>query len=612
MKLKIKLCFAFFIFISCGLSYSQTNNIKQRLEPISVQLLFKEYSNIPSFLKFKETAQPNFEGFMPWLKNTMGLGGSFSLKLLTQENDQQGYTHYRYQQLYNGFPVENTMYIVHVKVGKVVSINGLLFDNFNPPYNKTNNESEALKQALLYMNAKMYMWNDPLNEQQIKELNNDLYATWYPKGELVYVANDYEIDTKKYKLAYKFDIYATEPLNHQYVYIDATRNNVIAHLDMIHTSDTLVTAKTGYSGTRRIVTDYSNANSFYLRESNRGKGIDTWDMNTNTYFFDGDTTWDNANNNKDEYATDAHFGAEKSYDYYKQYYNRNSIDDSGFKLISRVHYGGNYVGAFWDGKRMSFGDGNGSSIKPMVALDIVGHEVTHGLTQYTARLFYYNESGALNESFSDCLGTAIEWYADSTRFEWNEGEKTGNIFRSMKNPKSKNHPDTYKGKNWYVGLADNGGVHTNSSVQNHWFYLLSTGDTGTNDNGEFFSVDSIGIWNAGAIAYRTLAYYLFSSAQFNDARIFSIQATEDLFGSCSKEMLAVAAAWHAVGVGTEITNKTTVATLQTSQKEVQQGSINNEVLCMRITPSCNSTDSTITFNFNTKGTTNLSNILTIS
>ncbi|MBI3234108.1 MAG: M4 family metallopeptidase, partial [Bacteroidetes bacterium] len=206
---------------------------------------------------------------------------------------------------------------------------------------------------------------------------------------------------------------------------------------------------------------------FRLREAKRGNGIETYNLQKGTSyasavdFTDTDTTWDNVNANYDEYATDAHFGSQMTYDFYKKSFNRNSIDNSGFKLKSYIHYSNNYVNAFWNGSYMTYGDGNGSTVYPLVSLDIAGHEITHGLTTKTANLTYSYESGALNESFSDIFGTAIEWYGDSSRFEWELGTKIGLTIRSMANPKAKSQPDTYKGTNWYVGSADNGGVHTN-------------------------------------------------------------------------------------------------------------------------------------------------------
>lgn len=122
----------------------------------------------------------------------------------------------------------------------------------------------------------------------------------------------------------------------------------------------------------------------------------------------------------------------------------------------------------------------------------------------------------------------------------------------MSNPNEDGQPDTYLGTSWYSGTMDNGGVHYNSGVANYWFYLLSVGGSGTNDNGDVFNVDSLGIDVAAQIAYRALSVYLTSTSQYFDARLATIQAASDLYGDCSNEMVQTANAWYAVGVGMAI------------------------------------------------------------
>ncbi|MBL4657465.1 MAG: M4 family metallopeptidase, partial [Flavobacteriales bacterium] len=321
----------------------------------------------------------------------------------------------------------------------------------------------------------------------------------------------------------------------------------------IHTADATGTAATAYSGSQTIITDDTGSN-FRLRETGRGSGIQTWDMNEGSNygnavdFTDGDNFWNNVNANQDEVATDAHWGAEMTYDYFWSDHGRNSIDDAGMLLYSYVHYNSNYANAFWDGQRMTYGDGSGSS-GPFCALDIAGHEITHGLTEFTANLIYSYESGALNESFSDIFGTSVEFFGKPGSANWLVGEDIGITLRSMSNPKTYGDPDTYLGTNWATGPGDNGGVHTNSGVQNFWYYLLTNGGTGTNDNGDAYSITPLGIFNAGAIAFRNLTVYLWSNSQYSDARFYAIQSAIDIFGACSPEVVTTTDAWYAVGVG---------------------------------------------------------------
>ena len=180
-------------------------------------------------------------------------------------------------------------------------------------------------------------------------------------------------------------------------------------------------------------------------------------------FTDTDNNWNNVNTNLDEYATDAHWGAEMTYDYYLNNHGRNSIDDNGLALKSYIHYqaGPNpFFNAFWNGNWMTYGDGNGNNVTPLTSMDIAAHEVTHGLTQHTASLIYQGESGALNESFSDIFGTCIENFARPSNWNWTLGEDIGTIFRSMSNPNTFNDPDTYMGTYWIPTdtVFDNGGV----------------------------------------------------------------------------------------------------------------------------------------------------------
>jgi hypothetical protein len=165
---------------------------------------------------------------------------------------------------------------------------------------------------------------------------------------------------------------------------------------------------------------------------------------------------------------------------------------------------------------------------------------------------YQDESGALNESFSDIFGEALQRYAQDGYYDWYSTPAPVDTIRSMKNPRDYGDPDTYQGEEWEFGAGDNGGVHTNSGVQNYWFYLLAEGGSGTNDLGNDYTVFSIGFDEAMDIVMRSMTTYLFPTAGYYDARQASLQAVEDLFGSCSFEYHQVANAWHAVGVGERV------------------------------------------------------------
>ena len=256
-----------------------------------------------------------------------------------------------------------------------------------------------------------------------------------------------------------------------------------------------------------------------------------------------------------------HWATEATYDYYLERFNRDSYDNKGSVIKSEtdawIYYNGlSPNNAAWYGSYVRYGEGDGTYVNPLVSLDVVGHEITHGVTQHSAGLLYENESGALNESFSDIFGASVEFYKEGEKGDWLLGEDfvISGYSRSLQNPKSKYDPDTYKGRYWVPYAAepdpgnDCGGVHTNSGVQNHWFYLLSEGGSGSNDNGDAYSVNGIGIEDAEQIAYRNLTVYLTPTSQFADARLGAIYSAIDLFGLNSPQQKAVEDAWYAVGV----------------------------------------------------------------
>ncbi len=542
MKTKLQIILSLFLCIGIS-SFAQVSS-----SSLSSATQNNPNSRIPSFITFQDKDRPAIVDFPSFLIRNYQLG-NYSFLLLQKETDNIGFVHYRYIQLFKGIPIKGTMLIAHTKNGMVHSFNGETTTELNAISDASISSEAALNLAMKFVGATIYKWQLADEEAYIKKEQNDPKATFYPTAEKFIV----DAGKSNYRLAYRFDIYAQEPVSRKYVFIDAQTGAVISSEDRIHETEVTGSAVTAYSGTQSIQTD-NTGTTYRLRETSRGLGIETYNLQKGTTytsavdFTDADNIWNNVNINKDQYASDAHFGAEKTYDFFQTKFNRNSIDNAGFKLISYVHYSSNYVNAYWDGTRMTYGDGD-ATYSPLTSMDISGHEITHGLTEKTAALVYSYQSGALNESFSDIFGTAIEFYATPSIADWLIGEDIGAPFRSMSNPNAYSQPDTYLGTYWYTGTGDNGGVHYNSGVQNYWFYLLSVGGSGTNDLGNTFSVNAIGIDKAAAIAYRCLTTYLTSTAQYADARTYSIQAATDLYGACSPEVIATTAAWYAVGVG---------------------------------------------------------------
>jgi len=517
-------------------------------------------------VRFDASKAPDFKGKPMVYDETAKQMKEVSGLRLSSDKDALGFENHKFQQTVNGIPVEYGMINMLVKKGKVVSQNGVWFKNVPATVEKRAGVSEvnALNSALAYVGATSYKWQNADEEAFLKNDTKDANATFYPKGKLVYYNDPADVNAKKLTLAYKFDVYASEPVSRQEVYVDAKTGKVLGTNALILETNAPGTAVTAYSGNQAIVADQVSATSYRLRETGRngGTAIETYNLKQGTNysratdFTDTDNTWNNVNTSLDQYATDAHWGAEKTVDYLKAKFNRNSIDNNHFAIKSYVHYSRNYFNAFWDGSRMTYGDGSSTNgNKPLTALDVCAHEIGHGMTTKTANLVYQKESGALNEAFSDILGNSVEFWARPTKASWKLGEDFNYVIRDMANPNAYGDPDTYGGTYWVnpnctpSSTNDYCGVHTNSGVLNFWYYLLVNGGSGTNDKGFAYNVTGVGLDKAAQIAYRTLTTYLTSTSTYANARTYSLQAAADLYGAGSAEVTQTTNAWNAVGVG---------------------------------------------------------------
>ena len=529
--------------------------------PGTEQILVNEATKLPKYIKFARPSLPDAGKFDELTRSLFKMDNSTKLVEYKREQDQIGFTHIRYHEVYNGHIVEGAMIISHIIDGKIDAINGEYYP-VNASASTNYTEANALASALQKVGARTYRWQIAGENAHLKEIKHDQNASWYPKGELVYCP--VSGDLSNFRLAYKFDVFASEPLSGEAIYVDALSGNVIYSLNLIHTNDSRGSAKTKYSGTQNIIADSLSSSSYYLQESSRGGGIYTFNMKTGTSyasavnFTDADNYWNNANVAQDQVAGDAHWGAEMTYDYYFKNYGRKSYDNNNSAIYSYVHFDVKYNNAYWDGSEMNYGDGDGTKFYPLTSLDVCGHEITHGVTTNTSNLAYQNESGAMNEGISDIFGTCIEFFAKSSSADWIIGKDvtvSGNGIRDMSAPKNLSQPNTYNGTNYVstsgtpTALNDYNGVHTNSGIMNYWFYLVSQGGSGTNDNSNSYSVSGIGMKEAEKIAYRMAFVYLSTNSTFSDARTYSIRAAIDLFGNCSNEVKTVTNAWYAVGVG---------------------------------------------------------------
>lgn len=546
MKYTTFLLMFFFIVFSSHTMMAQNNDNKEiRFNDIGWT------KPASGHIVFKPGAQKGALQIFTVYHTALGLGDSDEMRLVRTDTDKTGTLHYRYQQYHNGHPVDGAVFILHEKNGKTTSGNGTIVKGLKISSRAAIKPENVIQKAMEAVPSEKYAWQDSNCEQMLKEVKNNPFATHFPVPELVVFDKKFSRDAGNYRLAYKTEIYSLEPLARKYVYTDAITGEVLHTINMIQNTDVPANGVTKYNGTQQIVVDSVSPGSYRLRETGRGNGIITRStQNSENYAMAVDIYDDNTTLfNSDDVAISAHWASEMTYDYFFNTFGRNSFDNNGAIIMSYVHYSSNYANAFWDGSKMTYGDGNGQ-YSAFTTIDICGHEITHAVTTYTADLIYQDESGALNEAFSDIFGSCVEFYADNTP-NWLMGEDIGNPIRSLSNPNQYQNPDTYHGTYWDddpYGM-DNGGVHTNCGVGSFWFYLLSEGGSGTNDNGEPYNVNPLGRNIAEQIAYHTLAYYLTPSSDYYDAYLSSIAAAEDLYGTCSAEALETATAWAAVGVG---------------------------------------------------------------
>ena len=352
-------------------------------------------------------------------------------------------------------------------------------------------------------------------------------------------------------------------------YVDAKKGNVLRSEQRIQTVDG--DGDSLYGGTVPLQLTQSGS-SFQLKDPTRGDTYTT-DMNNRsdsamctilglgcqngTLFTSPDTHFGNGTTSgRESAAVDAQYGTNVTWDFFKNRFDRNGIFGTGAGSFNRVHYGRNYVNAFWDGTKMTYGDGDGTRYGPLTSLDVAGHEMSHGVTQNTANLTYSGESGGLNEATSDIFGSMVEFHAANSEDPGDyligeEFDSTHAGLRRMDDPDSDG-----SSLNCYAPGAGNVDVHYSSGIGNHFYYLLAEGSgsktlggvqhTSTTCNGS--SVTGIGRTDAAAIWYRALTVYMTSSTNYAGARTATLSAAGDLFGAGSAQQNAVAAAWSAVSV----------------------------------------------------------------
>ena len=490
-------------------------------------------------------------------KQDLGLSENNELKEVSKKTSKNGIVHSKNIQTVNDIPVTGTLLLTHQE-GNQLIYNGHFVPGLSLDTNPTLNEEDALQKALASMQIKLPSWENQDYENLLKTIKNDPTATNYPKGELVIYDNNYSKNAENYNLAYKFQIYSIEPLSNKTVYVDAHSGNILGSIENMHNcTETCnlrsATGSTNYYETVSFEVCTDEEETYFLQHNL----ITTFTANNRNDLAQICIESEDSIFEENPTANEVYWASHQYYDFLLNTFGRKSIDDKDHALVAIVNYGENSNNAGWDGYLSIFGDGDGQLFNALTSLDIVAHEFTHGLNDYTADLIYRNESGALDESFADIFGILLEHYTYGET-DWQIGDQITlqhYSLRNFVNPKvpGQSHgpyPNTYRGEYWISKNGkDNGGVHYNSSVQNYWFYLLCEGGSGVNDNGYAYNIEGIGIENATKIVYENLTNHLFPTAEFADAQEGAIQAAKDIFGDDSFEAGQTRLAWCAVGLG---------------------------------------------------------------
>ncbi|MFD3489499.1 M4 family metallopeptidase [Streptomyces sp. NPDC058690] len=473
----------------------------------------------------------------------LGLGSQEKLVVRDVIQDNDGTTHTRYERTFNGLPVlGGDLVVQESKAGETESVTKaskassaqLKAVDTAADVAPAKAESQALGAAKAAGSKKTVADRAPRK------------VVWMAQG--------------KPQLAYETVVGGLQDdgtPNELHVITDASTGAKLYEWQAIETG----TGNTQYSGQVTLGT----APSYTLTDTTRGNHK-TYNLNhgtsgTGTLFSGSDDIWGNGNpTNVETAAADAHYGAAETWDYYKNVQGRTGIRGDGVGAYSRVHYGNNYVNAFWDDSCfcMTYGDGSGNAA-PLTSLDVAAHEMTHGVTSATAGLVYSGESGGLNEATSDIMAAAVEFYSNNAtdKGDYLVGEKIdingdGTPLRYMDKPSK----DGASKDAWYSGI---GGVdvHYSSGPANHFFYLLSEGSGAKTINGVSYNsptsdglpVTGIGRDKAALIWFKALTTKFSSTTNYAAARTGTLAAAGELYGTTSAEYKAVADAWAGVNVG---------------------------------------------------------------
>ncbi|MFI6146214.1 M4 family metallopeptidase [Streptomyces sp. NPDC051109] len=492
----------------------------------------------------------------------LGLGEQEKLVVRDVVKDADGTTHTTYERTYGGLPVLGGDLTVHAKGGVTKSITKATNHEIKvADTTATVTPAGAEGQAVSAANA--------AGSKDAKASKSARKVIWAAEGAPV--------------LAYETVVGGLQDdgtPSELHVVTDAKTGAKITQWQAIETG----TGNTMYSGQVTMGTSQSGSN-YTLTDAGRGNHK-TYDLNggssgTGSLFTNTTDVWGNgAASNRATAGADAHYGAQLTWDYYKNVHGRNGLRNDGVAPYSRVHYGNAYVNAFWDDSCfcMTYGDGT-SNTHPLTSIDVAAHEMTHGLTSVTGNMTYSGEPGGLNEATSDIMAANVEFYANNPQDvgDYLVGEKIdingdGTPLRYMDKPSK----DGGSKDAWYSGI---GGidVHYSSGPANHVYYLMSEGSGAKVINGVSYNsptsdglpVTAIGRDAAAKIWFRALTVgYFKSNTNYAAARTATLQAAADLYGQGSTTYNNVANAWAGINVGARIVSGVSVTPIATQTTQI--------------------------------------------
>lgn len=480
--------------------------------------------------------------------------GGQAFRVTDRITDPDGTTHVRMERTYHGLPVVGGDLVVHQdSTGDLEAVSQTLAQRITVHTSPQVKAKAAQRKA---MHSKVARTIDKLKARGKRTLVVDATGD-QPRLAWKVLTGGVQKDGTPSRLA---------------TYVDAVTGTVLRSEQEIQTVDG--EGESLYSGTVPLQLTQEGS-SYQMKDPTRG-GTYTIDVQngedvpvlcqllgigcaTGPLVEGPDTSFgDGTNQDRDSAAVDAQYGTNMTWDYYQQVHGRDGIFGDGSGSYNRVHYGNGYVNAFWDGEKMTYGDGDGQSYGPLVSLDVAGHEMSHGVTEHTAGLTYSGESGGLNEATSDIFGSMVEFYADNSEDpgDYYIGEEFD--LAAHEGLRRMDHPSTDgSSQDCWSTETDSVDVHYSSGVGNHFFYLLAEGSGAKTIGGKEHdsptcdgsTITGIGREKAADIWFRALTVYMTSDTDYAGAREATLSAAADLYGEGSTEYDTVAAAWTAVNVG---------------------------------------------------------------